>query len=535
MTTPPNFEDISQHWITLEELEGRLGGYFEAMKQAKGDASGFLEAFEGWMGYSKEVSTQSSLAYLRFAQDTRDERATKVQDHYDEVRAKAKTWEAKIKEMILASSHAERLKESHGGHLVGLWRSEIESTSPEVEAEAVAIGRLDSAYEKLLSGAEIEVRGEVYNLSQMRAFAMEADRELREEAERAKWAWFAAHREELDRVFGELVELRHTVAKKLGYENYIEVGYKRMQRTDYGPEQVAAFRQEIREVIVPLASALRQKQAKALGVEKVMAWDLEMFGTQGSPRPGGDKGWMVERAKEMFGGIGHKLDTFFGMMVEGNYLDLEARKGKAGGGFCTGFPSVGMPFVFANFNGTLGDVDVFTHEMGHAFQSWSSSGHELLDYQWPTADACEIHSMSLEFLCYPWMELFFGNEAARYRQEHLMGAILFLPYGAAVDHFQHVIYENPTMTPAERHETWRQMEQTYMPWLDWGGWSTPRQAGAGSCSGTSTACRFTTSITPWHRPARCNSGSPPRPTSPRRWDGMWRCASAAGRRRSWSL
>ncbi|HTC81785.1 MAG TPA: M3 family metallopeptidase, partial [Acidimicrobiia bacterium] len=190
----------------------------------------------------------------------------------------------------------------------------------------------------------------------------------------------------------------------------------------------------------------------------------------------GDHDWMLARAAEMFDAMGD-LGPFFRRMARGGFLDLADRTGKAGGGFCTSFPTEGMPFVFANFNGTKGDVEVFSHEMGHAFQSYESRDLPLADYLWPTSESAEIHSMSLEFLTWPHMERFFGADAARFRRVHLAEALLFLPYGTAVDHFQHEIYRRPAMSPAERHELWRSMEQTYLPWRDWGDLAYPAKGG----------------------------------------------------------
>jgi M3 family oligoendopeptidase len=137
-----------------------------------------------------------------------------------------------------------------------------------------------------------------------------------------------------------------------------------------------------------------------------------------------------------------------------------------------------MPFVYANFNGTKGDVEVFTHEIGHAFQNYSSRHQAPIDYIWPTMESCEIHSMSLEFLTWPQMDRFFGEEdAERFRKMHLADGLLFLPYGVAVDHFQHEVYSNPGASPAQRHEMWQEMERTYLPWRDWGDLAHPAMGG----------------------------------------------------------
>ncbi len=145
-------------------------------------------------------------------------------------------------------------------------------------------------------------------------------------------------------------------------------------------------------------------------------------------------------------------------------MDLEAKDGKAPGGYCTYIGDHQSPYIFSNFNGTSGDIDVLTHEAGHAFQVYSSRFLGLSEYQWPTYEACEIHSMSMELFTWRWMHLFFGADTDKYKFAHLSGSLLFLPYGVAVDEFQHYVYENPFATTAARNTAWRNIEKKYMPW-----------------------------------------------------------------------
>ena len=324
------------------------------------------------------------------------------------------------------------------------------------------------AEEVVLEREEIEIDGKTVNLSGLQPYITHQDRELRYEAVTKRWDFFKEHQERFDGIYAELTALRTKMSTALGFENYVGLGYARMQRVDYNAEDVARFRKQVVEDLVPLCVELREKQREALGVEKLMYWDEAVHSKIGNPKPQGDGAWMVEQARTMFSEMNPELGDFFNMMADKGYLDLETRDGKAGGGFCTSFPSVGVPFVFANFNGTKHDAEVFTHEIGHAFQNWCSRKHQPLDYLWPTYESCEIHSMSLEFLCWPHMELFFKENADEFRRLHLTESLFFIPYGVAVDDFQHRIYENPNATPEERHAMWRECEKLYMPWRDYG-------------------------------------------------------------------
>jgi M3 family oligoendopeptidase len=150
-------------------------------------------------------------------------------------------------------------------------------------------------------------------------------------------------------------------------------------------------------------------------------------------------------------------------MQQNNLMDLINRTGKATGGYCTYIPNQKAPYIFSNFNGTSGDIDVLTHEAGHAFQVYSSRNIGLSEYHWPTYESCEIHSMSMEFFTWPWMHLFFGKDVDKYKFMHLSAALQFLPYGVAVDEFQHVIYQNPGFTHKERNDVWNEIERKYLP------------------------------------------------------------------------
>ncbi len=154
-------------------------------------------------------------------------------------------------------------------------------------------------------------------------------------------------------------------------------------------------------------------------------------------------------------------------MVESELLDLETKPGKQTGGYCTFLADFGAPFIFSNFNGTAGDVDVLTHEAGHAFQVYSSRHIGISSLMFPTHESCEIHSMAMEFITWPWMDLFFEDETEKYKFKHLSGAIKFIPYGIIVDAFQHFVYENPDATPKERNDHWRELEKEYLPYANY--------------------------------------------------------------------
>ena len=474
--TQIEFSDIQAATPVPEEIEARYKA-LESDFRAAPDVSGRLAVLRQWDAMRRELGTWGSLVGLRFNQDTRDAERKAAREARDEMSPKFTELEISFIRCVRDGAHVDEIAAEFGPHLLALWDCTVASYDPAIEEETVAEAKAGAAYTELTSSAKFEFQGKTLNLSGLQAFMQHEDREVRHEAARLRWGWFQENGAELDRIYDELVGLRNRQAEKLGYPSYVELGYRKMARTDYDKKDVERYRKAVLEHVVPLCTRIREKQRETLGVSTLMAWDESIQDPSGNPRPKGDHDWMMERARAMFDEMGGGLGEFFHMMADGHLLDLKTREGKAGGGFCTSFPTHGVPFIFANFNGTKGDVEVFTHEVGHAFQNYCSRDKATVDYLWPTYEAAEVHSMSLEFLTWPQMEKFFGEDAERFRRVHLTDCLLFLPYGVAVDHFQHLVYERPEATPAERLQMWQEMEKTYLPWRQWGDLERP---GAGA-------------------------------------------------------
>ena len=467
MTATTDFRDYSLTAPTYEEVSREYQELTSSLENTS-SAEEAIAIVESWDALRRRLDSWSALVAIRFHQDTQNTEYKQNREYCDQLRPKLTNLGVSMKRQLLEGPHRSALADRFGKHVFDLWRCDLASFDPVIEDDLVEESRLDAQYTELLASGKFEFQGETLTLSEMAKFAEHPDREVRHEAAQLRWGWFHDNMEQLDTLFDQLVRLRQRMAEKLGYKNFIPLGYQQMQRIDYDQEDVDKFRAEVRQHVVPLSVEIRQQQGLSLGIDPLMAWDEGLHDSAGNPQPKGDHDWMIARATEMFQMIGGGLDDFFDQMCQRQLMDLKSRKGKAGGGFCDVLPDFGMPFIFANFNGTKSDVETFTHEMGHAFQVYCSLRQPISDYFWPTTEACEIHSMSLEFLTWPQMDLFFGDDADRFRRLHLTQSLLFLPYGVAVDHFQHLVYADPTCTPQQRAEMWREMEQLYLPTLNWG-------------------------------------------------------------------
>jgi len=436
---------------------------------AAADAPERRAVLESWDRLRRRFHTWYELAQVRFTQNTSDEDARAERELSDELEPRFTSLEVVFLEAVLASEYKAELERDLGPQSLALWRLNVAAFDPRIEADRVAEARVAARYTDLIAQARIPFQGQEWNHASIAKFAEDPDRELRRTAAEARWAWFEANGAETDRIYDELVELRAGMARTLGHEDFVSLGYERMKRVDYDRSDVERFRTSVRDSVVPVCQRVLARRAGALGLEQLAIWDEALADPDGNPAPRGDAQWTEREAAQVFSETHPELGNFYEMLGDRGLLDLATREGKAAGGYTTFIEEEGVPFVFANFNGTLGDVDVLTHEVGHAFQVWSSRERFPMEHRWPTLEACEIHSMSLELLAWPSMERFFGEDAERYRRIHLENNLLFLPYGVAVDHFQHRVYENPGASPAERHQMWKEMESLYLPWRDNGG------------------------------------------------------------------
>lgn len=406
--------------------------------------------------------TMATLVHIRHSIDTTDTFYEQENDFIDEISPLYEGLVHRLYQSLVTSKFRHELEEKWGQQLFRIAALKLKTFSPEIIEDLQRENKLVSQYTKLRASAKIPFEGEERNLSQMAPFMESKDRAMRKQAQEAFTGFFAENEEAFDGLYDQLVKVRHGIAKKLGFKDFVELGYARLSRSDYHAEMVAGYRRQVQEAVVPIATKLRQRQARRLHLDTLKYYDEALEFLTGNATPKGDPEWILTNGKMMYHELSPETGEFIDYMTDHELLDLVTKKGKAGGGYCTYIYDYKAPFIFSNFNGTSGDVDVLTHEAGHAFQVFSSRAYEIPEYTWPTLEACEIHSMSMEFITWPWMNLFFQADEEKYKFSHLSGAILFIPYGVTVDEFQHWVYEHPEATPAERKAMWRSIEEKYL-------------------------------------------------------------------------
>lgn len=427
------------------------------------------EAIENINAFRNDYSTHANLVYIRASIDTNDEFYQKERDYFDETNPEIEEMVTEYYKELVASPFRNELEAKWGNQLFDLADFQIKAFSPEIISLMQKENKLSSDYSKLVASAQVEFNGETLTLAQLGPYAESTDRDTRKKAKETSSGFFHENEAKFDDLYDQLVKVRHEIATTLGYKNFVELGYIRMNRIDYNAEMVKKFRDQVRDFIVPVATKLYERQAKRIGVDSLKYYDEPFNFLSGNATPQGSPEWIVENGKKMYEELSPETAEFFQFMIDRDLMDLVAKKGKEAGGYCTFIDNYESPYIFSNFNGTSGDIDVLTHEAGHAFQVYTSRNIGIPEYVWPTFESCEIHSMSMEFFTWPWMELFFKDQTDKYKFAHLSSGLLFLPYGVAVDEFQHAVYENPEMTPAERKAAWKKIEEIYLPHLDYDG------------------------------------------------------------------
>ena len=459
------FSEIPYSRPDMEELKKELSNLTNEFEAAETYEKA-RDAFVREDALSRHIMSVSTLAQIRHSIDTRD----KFYDDevlfwnraYPELQESLDRWTR----ALCASKFRSELAAEFGE--VVFLNAELElkcfdvSIIPLLQEE----NDLVMEYEKLLASAQIPFRGKVYTLSQLSPFKNDADDETRLEAWKAEGGWYKDNQPKLDDYYDRLVAIRHEMSQKLGLKDGVELGYYRMQRNCYDRNDIDKFREAVRKYIVPVADGIRRRQAERLGMQYPLSFaDNALMFRSGNPKPAGDADYIVETAGRFYDALSPETGAFFRTMREGELMDLLSTEGKEGGGYCTSIHDYEVPFIFANFNGTQGDVETVTHEAGHAFADWMNRSRVPVDTVWPSLDGCEVHSMSMEFFAWKSTEAFFGRDADKFRYSHLAGSFMFIPYGTMVDHFQHSVFDHPEMTPAERHAEWKRLLGIYMPWL----------------------------------------------------------------------
>lgn len=461
-------KDLPYKRYTIEEGRDTFQKFKTEASEAE-NADDMMKARETAVKFMNDYSTASALAYSRYTLNTADEFYKGEMDYYDENGPLFSALLTEYSSIILDSPFRKGLEEKLGKQVIRKLDYSRKSFDERITEEYQKENQLVTKYSQLMAAMEFEFDGRKMPLSVLRGYLQSEDRETRRKASYSIGKGLSSHADELDKIYDDMVKVRNKMALKMGCKNFTELGMYRMGRTDYSKEDLANFRKNTVKDIVPAVEKIKAGVKKDLGIDRIMFYDDQIYLNSSSPKPVGTTADIFKNAEKMYDDMDPEIGEFMREMLKNEAFDVEARKNKWGGGYTIGFPNYKQPFILANFNGTTDDIDVITHEFGHALEYHWAYDLNLPEIDEGGMETAECHSMSMEFLAEKYMNLFFGDEAPKYCKKHLLESFCFIPYGVIVDEFQTNVYDNPDMTPSERKEMYLNLEKKYRPYLSYEG------------------------------------------------------------------
>lgn len=472
------YQDRSER-LTKEFVESEFAALLSRVDAAEqsSDPSQWIELYAQWNALSAYVSGESSRISYKHSGSMTDPKWDAADKYLRDVLFPAyEDGASKMLGYVLKSKHREAIGKHFGPYLIEALMTQVDPMAPINTELRIKERDLCDQYDKIVAAGEVDVLGKKVTLPVARNMQANADPAVRKAAFFAYRQWFLDHHDELGSIYDQLVKARDQMGRNLGHKNFIPLGYNYMRRTDYGPTEAKAFRDSVLAYAVPLSAILRQQHAEILGevsngkAAKLKPWDAGYHPELTLPTGIAPVEKQLDSAQQVFESISPRLAKHFTRMRNEGLIDLENRRDKRAGAFCTSFPDEGRVAIFCNSTGDEDDVSTLMHEMGHAFQAWESQAIEAVDLQWPTSDMAEVHSMGMEFLSMPEMKFFFNpDEARKFERKHLYDVVSLMCYICIVDEFQHWVYEHPNVTLAERDAAWSEIWDRYTPGLDFTG------------------------------------------------------------------
>lgn len=459
--------------ITPEALQSRFQQIKSKVAAAELEpiADRWIQAFSEWNDIKAEFQGETARVRYALSKNLADQQIEERDTYFREKVSPIYETECfDLNQLFLKSKHREAIAEHFGKELLATLKVQEMPLAP-INAELrVKDGDAAHRYTKWVGQGMVKVQGKEMPLSFAQSLQKSSDLTIRKEAFMAYRQWFLDHRTELASIYSEMVQLRHQMSRNLGLSNFIELGHAAMGRTDYGANEIAQFRMAVRKYIVPLERKINERKARAHGGDRLKAWDMSYDPTRTLPRGIAPVSSQLDRASRVFARVVPQLAHHFEQMRKEGLIDLEARPNKQAGAFCTSFADTKKVAILCNSTGDAEDVSTLMHEMGHAFQGSESQRIESVDLRWPTYDACEIHSMGLEYLSQRAIGEFFDEENARkYCMNRYEDAISLISYVCVVDEFQHWVYANPDASESDRDEKWSELFDQYKPGIDFTG------------------------------------------------------------------
>ncbi len=391
-------------------------------------------------------------------------------DFYSTAISLSMSYDFKLKKKFYESPLRKEITEHKYVHLNKIIANDIEIFREENVPLFVKERELSNKYGEIISKITINFRGEEKTFSQMNVFLKDKDRNLREEAWRAKYDKLKENRDALDKTFDELKGIRENEAKNAGFDNYRDFKHVEKGRFSYSPKDLINFHDAVEKVVVPFAKERNGIRKSKLGLDSLMPWDTAVETDGNMLKPFNTIDEFVGKAIKVLGDLSPDFGKNLLEMKVSGFLDLENRKGKAPGGYNFGLSEHGSSFIFMNAVGLNSDVKTLLHESGHAIHSKLTSPIKISYFKDYPMEVAELASMSMELFTVGHLNHFYPDDRdfKKAKREQLEGTLNFLPWCMTVDAFQHWIYTTPH-TFKERREHFKSLMERFNGGVDWSG------------------------------------------------------------------
>ena len=472
MTSAPAITDFVPVELDAAQWENLQPLYQTLLERQLTSAAGLEQLLLDRSELDAAASEARAILYINMTCHTDDEAKKHAYlDFVEEVDPQLEKIGFEIDRKITSSPYTGEIDQSRHEVLLRDLGADVELFREENVPLKTEDTKLGQQYSEICGAMMVNFQGEEFTMPQMAKFAEQTDRKVREGAWRASVERRYQDHEKHSAIFDEMISLRDSIGRNAGFDNYRDYMFKVKHRFDYSPTDCEDFHRAAEEVCVPLLRKLNADRAEALGVETLRPWDLAVDIKGRDPlRPFENDVQLVEKTSKLFHRMNPAIGAMFDTLRDGESLDLESRKSKAPGGYQESFDRRRKQFIFMNAAGLQRDLETMVHEAGHAFHSMLCKGEPLLHYRHPPLEFCEVASMSMEMLAYPYLDEFYdAAEVARAKRDHLEGIVKVLPWIATIDAFQHWLYTHPDHSRKQRTECWLDLDERFGSAVNWEG------------------------------------------------------------------
>lgn len=458
------FSELTYERPDFIEVQKKMDAYVKQVVNAKEYAEVRNAILENNNLFA-EYSFAYEVAMIRNFQDCTNEfYAKEVQEIAEKIILLDTT---QLFKAILDSEFKHNIEEEFGKEYLEILKSKLNLHSNGKEL-MVQEQELVVQYQQLKANLKIKYEGKIYSEAELNKLHDSKDKEVRKATRIAKYKVLLEHKDEFEDILNGLIHIRNEIAKVNGYDSYLDYMNEEKGRRGYGEVELNAFCQQVKKDLVPFTVELRKAQARRLGVEKLGITDYSIIFPDGNPEPIGDDVFLLNAASEMYRSLSKETEEFYDLMLEHELMDVKASPNKISNmGFALDLEKIKLPYVFGNCNGTIYDVVVFTHELGHAFQGYLSMKEQALsEYYTAVNDVAEIPSKAMEQFAYPYAEKFFGEAADKFRFLHLQQALFEICDYSEVNEFESWVYSHPESSLEEKAKKYEELEKMYDPSYD---------------------------------------------------------------------